>query len=292
MKIGIDLGGSHIAVGLITDEGKILIKEEEKININAQENKTQLIRDKMISLINCVLKQRQIPIFIIEEIGIGIPGVVKENVIDKCEKYSIYNWNLAKELEEYYKIPIKIKNDALCAAKAEYEQGNLKDVKKAVFLCLGTGIGGATILENKIFASEYGHMIIEKDGKKCHCKRKGCFETYSSMKSFKQGVIEILKLDEKTSSEQLLSILINEKNNNQLNEYIDNYIDTLLIGISNIINIVNPEKICIGGSFTYFEDILYKRLLEKSTQLKCQFENPEILLAKLKNDAGIIGAIL
>lgn len=129
-------------------------------------------------------------------------------------------------------------------------------------------------------------------GKECHCGKKGCFETYSSMKVFKKGMIEVLNLDKNTSSEELLDILKKQKENSELNEYIDSYINTLLIGISNIANIINPEKICIGGSFTYFEEILYKRLLEKSITMNYQFRKPEIILAKLQNTAGIIGATL
>ena len=105
-------------------------------------------------------------------------------------------------------------------------------------------------------------------------------------------MIELLNLNENTSSEELLDILRKEKNNEILSKYIDDYIETLLIGISNIINIVNPEKICIGGSFSYFEDIIYQKLLEKSTAMNIQFQNPEIVLAKLQNTAGIIGATL
>lgn len=294
MKIGIDLGGSHIAVGVVTEEGKILTKEERNITF-IKENKSNLqekIRDSILSLINHVLRTLQIPIFIIEEIGIGIPGIVKENLIIKCEKYGIKEWDLAQELENHYKIPVKIQNDALCAAKAEKEYGNLKKFKRAVFLCLGTGIGGATILEDKIFPSEYGHIIIEKEGIECYCTKNGCFETYSSMKAFKEGMIELLKLNRETTSEELLEILKKEKENKELNQYIDEYIYTLLIGISNIINIINPEQICIGGSFVYFEDILYKRLLEKANLMTYQFEKPKIVLANLQNNAGIIGATL
>ena len=181
MKVGVDLGGSHIAVGIITEEGKLIEKKEENINFIKDRNMKELIRDKILSLISHVLKTLQMPSFIIEEIGIGIPGIVSKNIIIKCEKYGIYNWDLAKEIEEQYKIPVKIQNDALAAAKAESKYGSLKGSKKSVFLCLGTGIGGATILEDKIFTSEYGHMVIEKEGRKCHCNRKGCFETYSSM---------------------------------------------------------------------------------------------------------------
>lgn len=292
MKIGIDLGGSHIALGIVTDEGKLIQKIEENIQFDKQKNMKILIRDKIISLINDMIRNMQIPIFVIEEIGIGIPGVVNENIIEKCEKYGIYNWNLAKELEEFYKIPIKVQNDALCAAKAECKYGNLKNTKKSVFICLGTGIGGANIIEDKIFASEYGHMVIEKKGRQCNCERKGCFETYSSMKAFKNGMIDLLKLDPNTSSEELLNILKKEKENKSLDQYVDDYIETLLIGISNIINIMNPEKICIGGSFTYFDDILYKRLLEKYINVSTKFKKPEIVLAKFQNTAGIIGATL
>ena len=292
MKIGVDLGGSHISVGVITQDGKLIHKKEENIDFINQKNIKNLIRDKIISLINHILNELQITVSNIEEIGIGVPGIVNKNIIEKCEKYGIYNWNLAKELEEDYKIPINIQNDAICAAKAETQYGNLKGSKRAVFLCLGTGIGGATILENNILPSEYGHLVIEKEGKLCHCKRRGCFETYSSMKSFKEGIIELLELDNKTSSEELLSILEDKSNNEKLDRYISDYIDILLIGISNIINIVNPQKICIGGSFTYFEKVLYKRLVEKYKEINTQFERPEIVLAKFQNEAGIIGAVL
>lgn len=292
MKIGIDLGGSHIAVGVVTEEGKILAKVEENLNIVTNENVKELIRDKIISLISCVLKELQMPDFVTYEIGIGVPGIVENNLIKKCEKYGIYNWDLAKELQKNYKIPVKIQNDAICAAKAEYIYGNLKNSTKAIFLCLGTGIGGATILNDKIFPSEYGHMIIDNAGTECHCGRRGCFETYSSMRVFKQGIIEILELNKNTTSEEILNILREEKDNIKLNNYIDNYINKLILGISNIINIINPDKICIGGSFSYFEDILYKKLLEKLIDVECQFENPEIVLAKLQNTAGIIGAVL
>lgn len=292
MKIGIDLGGSHIAVGIVTEDGKLLKKQEKVISFVEKNEIKEKIRDSILSLINQVLRELQIPIFIIEEIGLGIPGIVRDNYIVKCEKFGIYNWDLAKELEEHYQIPVKIHNDALGAAKAECEYGNLKNIKKAVFLCLGTGIGGATILENNIFPSEYGHMIIKKDGKECHCGKKGCFETYSSMKAFKEGMIELLGLNEQTTSEELLIILKKEQQNKELNQYIDDYTYTFLIGLSNIINIINPEVICIGGSFVYFEDILYKRLLEKANLLTYQFEKPKFVLAKLQNDAGIIGATL
>ena len=292
MKIGIDLGGSHIAVGIITEKGKIIQKEEQNIIYSKEEDIKQIIVDKILSLINSVLRISQIPIFVIEEIGIGVPGIIENNIVKKCDKYKIYNWNLAKILEEHYQIPVKLQNDALCAAKAEKEYGNLKDIKRGVFICFGTGIGGATIIKEEVISAEFGHMVIEKNGKLCNCGKRGCFETYSSMNAFKNKIIEVLGINVGATLEDILKYLVKNKDDKDTNKCIDEYINILCIGLSNIINIINPEQICIGGSFTYFEDILYKRLLEKAQLISYQFDKPKIVLAKLKNDAGIIGAIL
>ena len=293
MKIGIDLGGSHVAVGIITDSGKIMQKEEQNIEYSEKdENIKQNIIDKVLYLINSVLRSAQIPVFVIEEIGIGVPGIIENNIVKKCDKYKIYNWDLAKVLEEHYQIPVKIQNDALCAAKAEKEYGNLKDIKRGIFICFGTGIGGATIINEEVISSEFGHMIIEKNGNLCNCGKRGCFETYSSMKAFKSEIIKVLKINENATLEEISKLLIKNRDDEDVNKCIDEYINTLCIGISNIINIINPERICIGGSFSYFEDILYKRLLEKAQLISYQFDKPQIVLAKLKNDAGIIGAII
>lgn len=292
MKIGVDIGGSHIAVGIVSENGKILSKQEKDISfVNIDKEKIkQEIRDNIVSLINAVLKQMQLPIFIIEEINIGFPAIVEENIIKKCDKFAIFNWNLAEELEEYYKITVKLQNDAIYAAIAEKTYGSLQGSNRAVFLCLGTGIGGATIIENKVFPSEYGHMIIERNGLKCNCENKGCFENYCSMKNFKDKIIEILELEKDVNLKELKEILIKEQKNEKINNYINEYVNTLAIGICNIANIFNPEKICIGGSFAYFEQILYKKLLEQIDTYSYKFNKPKIVLAKLGNDAGIIGA--
>lgn len=295
MKIGIDLGGSHIAVGIVSEEGKILAKQEQDISFTEENNNIikELIRDTMLSLINVTLRQMQIPIFLIEEVGIGIPGIIENNKIKKCNKFRINDWDLAKELEEHYQIPVKLQNDAICSAFAEYTYGNLQNVETGLYICLGTGIGGAIILNKKIVQSELGHMIIQKEnGRECNCLNRGCFETYCSMRVFKREVIKLLNLNKDTTSEELLKILVNEKQNNILNDYIDKYINDIIVGLSNIINIMNLKTICIGGSFAYFEEILYKRLLEKAQLYSYLFEKPKIVLSKLKNDAGIIGATL
>ena len=294
MKIGIDLGGSHVAVGIISEEGKIIAKQEKNIVFanQTEEEIKQIIRDSILSLINNLKNILQMPIFIAEEICVGIPGIVENNIIKNCSKYGIYDWNLAEELTNLYKVDTTIVNDAVASAMAEIKYGNLQECRKGVFLCFGTGIGGVNILDGEIFSSEYGHMVIEKDGIKCHCGRKGCYENYASMKVFKQGLIKLLDLKETTTSQELLFILKSNPQDEKINNYIDEYLDKLLIGLENIVNIINPDKICIGGSFAYFDDILYKKLLNKVKNGIYQYKIPDIVLAKFKNDSGIIGACI
>lgn len=294
MQIGVDLGGSHISVGIISDNGKIISKKEKNMSLvdTKNQDKRLLIIDNIISMINSLLKEIQIPSYVINKIGIGIPGIVSNNIIEKCDKFGLFKFDLANELEKYYAVPIILKNDALCAALAEKIYGNLKDVQDGVFLCLGTGIGGATIIDGKIMSSEYGHMCIEKDGIKCNCGNNGCFQNYCSMREFKKNTINILNLDESIDSKKIVEILKNRRENIKLEEYIDKYINYLALGICNISNIVNPEIICIGGSFVYYQEILLYKLKEQLKKYNFRFNIPQITVGKLENDAGIIGAII
>ena len=302
MKLGIDLGGSHISVGIISEKLKIVAKREKDIeNIfkieNIEERKEYII-NTIKNLISEVLKDVGAPSCVISQIGISTPGKVRKNVIYEMYNLGIKEFNLPEELEKYYGAEVKARNDAKCAALAEKEIGSLKQYDDCIFLCLGTGIGGATFLEGKLLeyhkeeGSEYGHMIIQKGGRECKCGNKGCFEKYASMKAFKEGFIQLLDLREDITSEMLLQILKEnvEENDKKVNEYIDEYIDYLLTGISNIVNIIRPEAICIGGSFVHYREILYMRLIEKIKENKYNAHMPIIILAELKNDAGVIGS--
>ena len=142
-------------------------------------------------------------------------------------------------------------------------------------------------------------MLIEKNGKLCKCGKKGCWETYASMKAFKDNLREILDLDERTSGKELLDILRKMEKNNpkyiQTNKLIEQYIDYLSIGISNLINIFEPEAIGIGGSFVFYEEVFLEKLKSKLLKDNLLFnERKEINIqtAILDNDAGMIGSTL
>lgn len=300
MQIGVDLGGSHIGVGIVNENGKIVIKKEEDLTVLSDnvEDRKVYIRDMIISLINSALREIGAPICLIEKIGVASPGKIENGVIKDIYNLGIKELNLAQMLKEYYGVEVRIKNDAKCAAIAEKKYGALKFYNDAVFLCLGTGIGGATFYGGKLIepkrqeGSEYGHMIIQKDGIECNCGNKGCFEKYASMRAFKGELKDLLNLRDNINSKQLLEEVSKQLDKKEVNEYVDNYIDYLLLGLSNIVNIIEPEVICLGGGFVYFEKILYTRLIEKIKLKKYKFNEPKIVLAQLGNDAGIIGATL
>lgn len=300
MKIGIDLGGSHIAIGVVDNKGKILEKVEKRITKAEKNTIKKVIEDYIIEKTANFLQQ-----YNITEIGIAIPGTVKNETVVKSVNLGLKNYEIVKNLQGKIQLPIKIRNDAKCAALAENTYGALKSYNRSIFLTLGTGIGGAVIIHNELLDTgelpgcEFGHMLIEKNGNLCKCGKRGCWETYASMKAFKDNLREILDLDERTSGKELLDMLRKMDKNNpkyiQTNRLIEQYIEYLSIGISNLINIFEPEAIGIGGSFVFYEEIFLEKLKTKLLKDNLLFnERKEIIVqtAILDNDAGMIGAIL
>jgi len=296
MQIGIDLGGSHVGVGIVNEKGKIVVKKEQDLiakNIDEEETK-QYIRDTIICNISEVLRTVGAPICLIDKIGIAVPGKVDNGIIKELFNLGIKQFNIVKELSEYYQVQVVAQNDGKCAGIAEKKFGALKDYSDAVFMCLGTGIGGVIFKEGKIVEGNrgvgtgIGHMIIQKDGIQCKCGNKGCFEKYCSMSAFKRNVIEKFNLNKEINSKEILEFVLNNLNDKDINMIIDTYIDDLILGITNIVNILDPEVICFGGGFVYFKDILFSRLVEK---IETKLDAPKLVLGNLGNDAGMIGAV-
>lgn len=299
MHIGIDIGGSHIGIGAVTSDGKIQKKFEKDWNYFDKSNIKVFIENTIIDVLQKWIKEDNINI---EKIGIGIPGIVKNNEIKYSVNLNIHNYDLKSRLQMAFpNIDIHIKNDAKCAGLAEKKMGALKNFKDCIFICLGTGIGGAAFYNGNLITPErssgfeFGHMIIQKNGELCRCGSKGCFEIYGSMRKFKNDVRASFNLSDNIDGEKLLNIIKDNLDNNEINNIINEYIENLCIGISNIVDMLEPQAICIGGGFAYYEDILLDRLkkeLYSSDYIFYKDNMPEILIAKLGNDAGIIGSAL
>lgn len=290
MKIGIDLGGSHIGVGLVNEYNEIIIKKEHNWTNEEKENLINNIPQVCIQYIKKIMKESNISE--IEKIGIGYPC---KNIIDGVIYKNENILDLPKIITNEFKVATYLKNDVKCSAICEKTIGNLKDYNNCIFMTLGTGIGGAYFYKNELVTPntyqgfEIGHMVIEVDGRKCRCGRKGCFEEYGAMRVFRKEIEELFNI-EKVNSYKMFEIIESKEKQKEVNVIIDNYLNYLSIGISNLINIFEPDAICIGGSFTYYAPIFMEKLKEKVQKIFENREIPELIIAKYANDAGIIGA--
>ncbi len=300
MKIGIDIGGSHIGMGLV-EEQKIVASKEKIFAPKERENIEKTILNSIQQMISDLLEENNIKLEAIELIGIAAPGTISNGMIVKAGNLKIQNFAILSELRKIYKNPLQIRNDGKCAALAEKKYGAMKLYKDCVFINIGTGIGGAAFIDGKLLEPkrysgfEFGHMVLNREGNLCSCGKRGCFETYSSIKALKMNVTKAFGIEGDISGQYLREKLL-IKNDRKVEAAVEEFIEYLKIGIGNLIDIFEPEVICFGGSFAYYEQHwIWKKWIEKLEEKGAIFnggKRPLIVTAELKNDAGIVGAVI
>ena len=203
MKIGIDIGGSHIGVGLI--EGAELKDTVDKFfSLEDRNDIENAILRNIDELVNKLLVKNNISLENIESIGVACPGTVTDGKITSWN-LGLKNYNVKSKLIEKYNLNVTVRNDGKCAALMEKKYGAMKDFDDCVFVNIGTGIGGAAFLGGKLLEPkrysgfEFGHMTLVKDGIPCTCGKKGCFERYCSIKALKTRITKTLNLDSTSS---------------------------------------------------------------------------------------------
>lgn len=290
MNIGIDIGGSHIAVGLVDDNKNIILKKEHNWTKEEKSDLIEAIKYYCVKFITEFKNENNM--LKIDKIGIGYPS---KNIIDGIIYINNIELNLPKILNKEFKVPVYLKNDVKCSAICEKELGNLKEYDNCLFMTIGTGIGGAYFYQNKLVTPnkyqgfEIGHMIIQTKGKECRCGGQGCFEEYASMRVFRNEIEKLFDI-ENLKSYKMYEIIENKEKEDEVKQIIDTYLEYLTVGMCNLINIFEPDAICIGGSFSYYSSIFIEGLKER---IKNNFKGrtiPQIIIAKFENDAGIIGA--
>lgn len=288
MNIGIDIGGSHIAVGLVNKDNQIILKKEHNWSKEEKIDLFKSVEQYSKKYIKEIINENQE----IEKIGIGFPAAnIVNGVINKYGK----KVDLPTMLNKEFNIPTFLKNDVKCSALCEKTIGSLKQYNNCLFITLGTGIGSAYFYKNELVVPntyqgfEIGHMIIEKGGKICNCGNNGCFEQYASMRVFREKIEKLFNI-EKVTSYKVFEIIETKEKEKQVNKITDEYIEYLSIGLTNVINIFEPDAISIGGSFAYYAPIFVDKLKSKIQQNFKNREIPDILIAQYENDAGIIGA--
>ena len=303
-KVGIDLGGTNIKAGIVNEENEIIAKGQKKTF--AQRSAEEIMKD-MEKLVEELLEEHHISKEQVEKVGIGCPGTIdsKTGTVIYSNNIVWENIELGAIMENSLQLPVKVYNDADCAALGETVAGAAKDCNNMILLTLGTGEGGGIILDGKVFdgyyagGAELGHTTLIAGGEPCTCGRKGCLEAYASA----TAIIRIAKKKMEQEKESLLheyneidgvAIFEAAKNNDRAaNEAIDEYVMYLAEGIVNFVNIFRPEKVLLGGGISHAGDRLIQPVNEYVKKY-CFGGNrtyiPEVMQLKLGNDAGIIGA--
>lgn len=297
MKIGIDLGGSHIGFGVVEND-TIIEKFEKDFTDEDKAHIIEVIENYIIEKVK-ELEEK----YDIESIGIAVPGSVKNGTISKMVNLGISNYNIKQRLEEILNINVNVRNDAKCACIAEFNDMVKKDASLSntniVFLSIGTGIGGGVIYNGKLLEGhnfdgyEIGHMVIKESGLPCKCGKYGCFERYGSILEYKNKVKQRLNIPQEIHGNTLREILDNHKQ--EILDINNQYISDLALGISNLINIFEPDIVVLGGGFAHFSYMFKDKIIDSlinSSLLFNRRDNFDLRVAELGNDAGMIGASL
>ncbi len=316
-RIGVDLGGTNIAAGLVDENYKIIDRESVKTNVPRT---AQSIIQDIAGLVNVLRERNNLAEKDIEAVGVGVPGTINEDTgyVEYSNNIRFENVPFIELLSGMISIPVRFGNDANVAALGEYLAGGY-NVKSFVMITLGTGIGSGIILDGKLIkginfaASELGHTVIKMGGELCTCGRRGCFEAYASATALIRDTKRRMREDfsgKITSNRTVLWDLCGKDADNieakhvfdavklddaLAKELFSDYTDYLAEGIANIINILQPELVCVGGGVSKAGEMLLTPVREKAAGLifsKNSAKNTEIKLARLDNDAGIIGAAM
>ena len=306
--VGIDLGGTNIVAGVVDENYNIVAKASTKTNCPRPEKE---IADDMARMAIEAVKNAKLSMDQIEWIGVGTPGIANSEtgIIEYSNNLGFKNTPMVKYIQETIDKPVFIENDANAAAYGEFVAGAAKGAKNAVCITLGTGVGGGIIIDGRIYSgsnfagAEIGHTVIEVDGAQCSCGRKGCFEAYSSatglIRMTKEAIAEhpdcIMAQSEKEKGKVTARTSFDcmRAGDKYAKAVVDKYIKYLAAGITNTINIFQPDILCIGGGVCNEGDPLLlpmKELVAKEVYTRNSPKNTEIVIAKLGNDAGIIGA--
>lgn len=310
--IGIDLGGTNIAGGLVTGEGKILVRRSIP---TGQGRSAAQIADDMAALAVQVAEEGKIAWKEVCSVGIGVPGTANKEtgIVEFANNLGFYDEPIVKLMEE--RLPgkrILFDNDANAAAWGEYIAGSGKGTKSMIAVTLGTGVGGGIILNGELYeginyaAGELGHFVIAMDGKECNCGRRGCYEVYASA----TALVEQTKQAMRENPDSVLWLLTGgdlervegktvfdglQRKDPTAQRVFSQYIRYVGVGLVDLINVFQPELICIGGGISKAGEVLLsplRRMMEEESYTRTAKRQTRLVLASLDNDAGIIGAAL
>jgi glucokinase len=313
VRLGVDLGGTNIAVGIVDENYQVVHKASVP---TLAHRAPEAIVDDIAMLCRRVLEEQGLTLSDVGGVGIAAPGTVnsRDGYVEYANNLPFHHFPIVPLLKERLgDIPTFVDNDANAAAWGEAIAGAAKGTSNSVMITLGTGVGGGIVIENQVYSgmggagAELGHMVIVADGEPCSCGRKGCWEAYSSATALIRMTKE--KLDEcaATGRATLMTDMVAKKGrvtgrtsfdamragDEAAREVVDTYIHYLACGITNLVNILRPEILSIGGGISGEGQTLIDALLpivSKECYGGTAVGQTKICIAALGNDAGIVGA--
>ncbi len=308
MRIGIDLGGTAIKLGIVNDDYEII--KQITCDTNAYRPANEIL-DTMSEQAYALVEAAGLSMSDIVSVGIGSPGTCnpRTGIVEYACNLSFENLPLQKEIEARLGRPVFIDNDANTAAYGEYIAGAAKGSDSFILITIGTGIGSGIIFNGRIYTgcnhagAELGHIVIQKDGILCGCGRRGCFEQYCSATALIRQTKEAMEkrrdsllwkyaptLDDVDGRTAFTAMKAGDL---VAGELIANYLRYMTCGLTNIINIFQPELMCIGGGVSNEKETLLSPLrlyVAEERYSKYSLHQTRLEAAALGNRAGIIGA--
>ncbi|MFR1672253.1 MAG: ROK family protein [Candidatus Gastranaerophilaceae bacterium] len=309
-RIGIDVGGTNVKIALVDEKGSIIYSNSVPTRAEmGYEYTVNNIKQAIYDL----MKETKLSTKDIEGIGFGFPGQVdyKSGIVRLAP--NIPGWvevPIAKLIEDEFKIPTRVDNDVRCAALGELNYGAGKGCENLICITVGTGIGSGLIVNGKLVrgasnaAGEIGHIKLQiHDGPICGCGDTGCMEAFASGPSIVAMAEDYIKGGKSTKYREMA-------NGNPITPYIvceaakagdpvAQRIFTIMgeyigVGLASVVNLLNPEKIIVGGGVADAGDLLLTPLTEtlKKRAMKIAGSAVEVVPAQLGNTAGVIGASL
>lgn len=306
--IGIDLGGTNIAVGVVTEEGKILYQKEIPTHADRP---WQAVAQDMADVSLAALSEAGYSLDDLAAIGMGVPGICLGGTIPFCTNLGWHNVPIEKFFREHIDRPLFVDNDATVAGYAEAVSGVSAAVTDSVFLTLGTGVGGGIILNHRPYAGshgvggELGHLTIVADGEMCTCGKRGCLERYASATAMiRMGVWAMRNRPESAlyvatdgdPERMTAKVVMNaaKAGDPTAIDVFGEYVKYLALGINSIISFIDPEMIVLGGGVSRAGQFLLDAVRAEVSKYIFYRTLPyaSIELARLGNEAGIIGAAM
>ena len=310
--IGIDVGGTNLKAGLVDEQYRIVAVEKMPMCWEGAEKFALDLTNLAEALVTGAgrLGREQV-----ESIGIGLPGQVdnRSGVVVRTVNIPIRNLPLVDLIHRNWEIPVFLGNDADCAALGEFYHFPDRTIRDLLLVTLGTGIGTGLIIDGKIrrgvngCAGEGGHMVIVSGGELCTCGRRGCWERYASASALVRMTQEAMEQHAESAMwaaaegklekvDGRTAFTAAKQGDGAGKAVVDRYIEYLADGMANLINLLQPEVICIGGGVSHEEDEwLLHPLQHRVEELRYDKDaavHTILCKARLGNDAGIIGAAL